>query len=447
MTGFSSDPKRRSDGVAGSAAPPRTPAAVPHRSGPGRYGKLVVSLFSAAVAVWFASSMMTQAVHDDGFFELEGDIADGPASPPDWASIFGAGGDVAHLDGGVAAAFIADDISPAGLNDDTVFTSGGTKNEQQPSEDWNWGTQSVPAKDDLSNVYAFGILDDRGELIVYAGVERLATEGASHVDLEFNAQEISLDEAPPCDDEPCHFLGDKTPGDVLVAMDFRRGGALGELRVYQWSGDAYIQVNGAYLSGEGCNDPGGFAGGVICAFNNDGPADDGGPWVNYDRHGDEIADLEENSFTEFGVNLTALLGDTPCITSFMAHTRTSPGPRKADPIDSELKDFAGPEPLPLCGLRWEKRDGGGEALAGATFEVCRIDVDPHTCVTVVDGGPNDDDPADGVFSYFVATAGTYRVCETAAPSGYIADPGCQTVQVLAPGTYLLEFPFINNTPT
>ena len=117
--------------------------------------------------------------------------------------------------------------------------------------------------------------------------------------------------------------------DILVAMEFENGGTLGALRVYEWNGSNYIAIPGALLTSEGCN-----ASDTICGFNNDGPADDGGPWPNYDNHGDVITNLEQNAFTEFGVNLTALVGTTPCISSFMGHTRTSPGPRQDEPIAS-----------------------------------------------------------------------------------------------------------------
>jgi hypothetical protein len=333
------------------------------RSAFGAGGLLAVLI---AVAAFLVVSAVV-AVHNKSDFELEGDIADGAAAGPDWGSIFHANGDVADIDGGIAAGFIADDISPASANDDTVFTAGGTKNNQQPSEDWLWGTQSVPAKDDLSNVYAFGTLNAAGHLILYAGVERLAPEGASHIDIEFNSEAIALDEEPACDNEPCAFLGDKITGDLLVAMEFGNGGALGELRVYQWNGANYVQVSGAFVTGGGCNAQNGIAADSVCSFNNGGGVN-GGPWVNYDRHGAEITDLEENAFTEFGVDVTAILhGQTPCITSFMAHTRTSPGPPQDDPITSELKDFAAPTPLPLCGLLWEKQDGGGALLDGANL--------------------------------------------------------------------------------
>ena len=174
---------------------------------------------------------------------------------------------------------------------------------------------------------------------------------------------------------------------------------------------------------------------TICGFDNDGPADNGGPWVNYDRHGNEITTLEKNAFTEFGVDLTQLLhGNTPCITSFMAHTRTSPGPQQDDPITSELKDFTAPEPLPLCGLIWQKKDGQGNLLGGATFEVCRTHDGAGTdvideCQSVTDNQPPDVNPNAGEFDLAVTIAGTYRICETAAPPGYILDPNCQSIVV------------------
>src|SRR5439155_2006073 len=159
----------------------------------------------AACAV-FSGYLAVQAVHDDGLFELEGNIADAPGGAPDWGSMFDANGQPVGDSGGIAAGFLMDEISAGSATDSSVFTSKGTKNNLQPDL-WRWGTQSVPAKDDLSNVYAFGTFDSQGHLILYAGLERLAPNGDSHVDLEFNRQVIALDEATPCDNEPCRFLG------------------------------------------------------------------------------------------------------------------------------------------------------------------------------------------------------------------------------------------------
>jgi hypothetical protein len=405
-------------------------------------GGIIAALIAIAAMIVISAAL---AVHDTDHFELEGDIEDAPAGGPDWETMFDANGNVVDLGDGIAAAFLMDDVTDGGDPDDTVFTAGGTKNEGQPETDWQWGSQSVPAKDDLSNVYAYGTLDDDGHLILYAGLERIASNGDSHVDLEFNRAAIGLDEAPPCDDEPCAFTGFKTVGDILVAMDFTNGGDFGSLTVYEWDGSDYVPVAGAAINGQGCNAAGDFPEDVICGFNNV-DAIDGGPWPNFDSQADEIDELDANAFTEFGIDLNAILGGAPCITSFMAHTRTSQS------ITAELKDFAEPTPLPLCGIIWEKQDGEGNPLAGATFSVCRTHDGQGTdivdeCVSITDNEPPDANPNGGEFDYAVTVPGTYEVCETEAPDGYLLDPDCQTIVVEGPGVYLLEAAFVNTTPT
>ncbi len=130
-----------------------------------------------------------------------------------------------------------------------MFTAGGTNNNQQPTQ-WNWGTQSVPPSDDFSNVYSYATLNAAGDLVVYAGLERPAG-GVSHIDIQFLQQPVGLDEAPPCDNEPCQFVGQKTVGDLLVAMDFSNGGVFGTLRIFVWNGTSFAFVTTA--GGEGCN--------------------------------------------------------------------------------------------------------------------------------------------------------------------------------------------------
>ena len=85
-----------------------------------------------------------------------------------------------------------------------------------------------------------------------------------------------------------------------MVMDFEKGGDLGLVEVHRWSGAEWELKE--ELTGEGCiND-------TACAYNNGGDVD-GGPWVNYDRHGGEIDILERNAFTEMGINVTKLLNN------------------------------------------------------------------------------------------------------------------------------------------
>ena len=76
--------------------------------------------------------------------------------------------------------------------------------------------------------------------------------------------------------------------------------------------------------------------GSICAINSAFDID-GGPWANFSRgsQADPVVCLAPNGFTEIALNLSVIgFGNTECISSFNAKTRTSQS------ITSELKDFA-----------------------------------------------------------------------------------------------------------
>ena len=227
--------------------------------------------------------------------------------------------------GGLAAVFIKDELSAKGAVDSTTFT--GSKNDA-PHSAWTYVSGKVPAKDDLSNVYLYAITDEADDLILYAGLERLDPGGSSHVDIEINQQPISLNADGT-------FKGEKTHGDILLAMDFENGGALGFVEVYEWMAPAntwqlIASVNDG--SGEGCNPANGYPEDTVCAFNNGSPIPNGG-WDSFNKNGNLITELSVNAFTEMGLNITELLGETPCFTSVIAKTRSSAS------LTSDLKDF------------------------------------------------------------------------------------------------------------
>lgn len=277
-----------------------------------------------------------QAVHDDGQFELgpDGGVTDilgSAAIPgPDWADIFNANGAVINLFGGAAATFGFDDNSLKGSNDRTIF-AGSNKNNDLIGT-WEWDTGNAPAKDDIFNAYVYAKIVN-GDLIIYGGVERIDQAGDSHVDIEFNQASITLDEAVPCDAGPCQFIGEKQENDIIVSMDFVKGGGLGEVTVRRWNGTEFVLIAGADLGGEGCNAANGLPADTVCAFNNAAPIN-GGPWVNIDKSGGEITDIATNGFSEFGLNVTDLLGFTPCFGTVNFKTRTSQS------FTAELKDFS-----------------------------------------------------------------------------------------------------------
>jgi archaellum component FlaG (FlaF/FlaG flagellin family) len=330
----------------------------------------VPMLAIATMALFFVVG--AQAVHNDGLFEL-GPTATAPEAGitnilgnatdagPDWADLFGAdtlpiAGALATY-GGLADAFIADPSSAAGATDPTTFSGFGTSNKNvdpvstsdctapgntYPScTPWGWAGGNIPPKDDLTNVYAYETVPTAGDfanhLIVYGGIEREDPSGDSHVDLEFFQNKVSLCATAGCST----FLGNRKPNDVIISMDFLKGGALGSVTIRKWSGSDYILEGVA--GGEGCFSapaPSNEAD-AICAFNN-GAAIDGGPWPNYDNHAKVITTLEQNAFTEVGVDLTAVLGASPCLSTFMGKTRSSGS------FTSELKDFAGPKSFAPC---------------------------------------------------------------------------------------------------
>jgi len=98
-------------------------------------------------------------------------------------------------------------------------------------------------------------------------------------------------------------------------------------------------------------------------------------------------------------------------------------------------------------LAWTKDDNAGNPLGGATFQVCRTDVEPDDCFSVTDNSAPDTDDDPGEFLVINLELGDYSVTETDAPDGYVIGGGTQTKTLTfeAPsGT--ITVPFVNNRP-
>lgn len=255
--------------------------------------------------------------------------------------------------GGLALAFVADGVVPFD-GDDTVF-AGSNKNDH-PISTYQWKSGSVPPKDDVSNGYFYAVEGTTtpytNHLMISGGFERISNNGDSHIDIEFNQDKIGLsdgneytvtnpwepasgDAPPTCDQgETCTFTGERTTGDILVSMDFEKGGDFGSLIIYKWDGDAGEWTIAATTGGEGCSSDG-----KVCAFNNN---DDIAPgnWPTFDKNGNLLTSgmkLPRNAFTEGIMDVTALLEgtgiDVPCISSVTVKTRSSTS------FTATLKDF------------------------------------------------------------------------------------------------------------
>ena len=313
--------------------------------------KVIVVVTASLISLLAAPLFTVNAVHNIGLFQLDGNIQCGSASNiaangPDWGCIFNANGQTVNPFSSIANTFIKDQLSVSGTVDNTVFV--GSNKNNDPISAWHWGTQNNQAKDDLSNVYAYAALNPgNNHLIIYSGFERISPSGDSHIDLEFFQQTVATSPStPPCTakNNTCPFIGARTAGDTIVSMDFLVGGTLGSISIHKWVGSATV---GSYQLVETfspspsvfCN-----AANTICGLNN-AASISGGNWTSFDSHGNVITSLPANAFTEFGVDVTAELGGTPCFSTTMGKTRSSQS------FTATLEDFAGPSSFPVCTAR------------------------------------------------------------------------------------------------
>jgi hypothetical protein len=421
---------------------------------------LVLALFAGQCLLGFPGVL---AVDDEGLIELEGDIVDGvdpgcakngtPGTPtigvggePDWASIFETdsspdGTVTGHVDPlpehGIVASFEADDLSQSNSVDCTTYGPGSNKNIDE-IDTWEFQAGNVPPKDDISNVYAYLAETEDGRRFVYLGLERIEEGGDSHVDFEFNQNEIGLELNDP--DNPCgggHFTGTRADGDFIVSVDYVRGGGIGEVRVFRYEGTpAILNQTPIFDSGQltdttkFCNPvSGSIAADSLCVANSGGNTGiniDGGPWANFDRHGATVRCIPPNGFTEIGIFLDAfLLPGRECFTSIIAKTRSSQS------ITSELKDFAFVE-FDICsdisGSKSEVSDetcGAGEdGIIGneddettplQNWEIVLLDADGNLVTTDGNGDPLENPTCTDAQGFYVfknlQDGVEYQVCE------------------------------------
>ncbi|MGD2159263.1 MAG: hypothetical protein PVG32_20470, partial [Anaerolineales bacterium] len=258
-----------------------------HRSTP-RFTKTtrLAWVFVISALLLILTFTFAVAVHDDGLFEL-GDGGD-PPNPgsadilgsgsqggPDWADIFIYDTDAEKVitdfsafPEGIAALFIADGLASKGETDPTTFTSSNKNND--PISDWIWGGGNVQSKADLSNIYAYAAVDRSGDLNLYFGLERLDPSGDSHIDIEINQSQIFTQT-----DGTFTSSTWRQVNDLLLVMDFTKGGDLGLFEIRSWDGTEWVNGNNQSINGEGCYD-----GDTACAFNNNTEIEPG-TWPSY----------------------------------------------------------------------------------------------------------------------------------------------------------------------
>ena len=470
--------------------------------------KLPSCLLGAILAAGIASTTMVNAVDGNppGLFELEGNTEGEAAAGDDWEDLYNFGGN----DGGSPFAFtgIVNDSDPT---IDTVFFQGGSKDVNDVNQ-WKYTLGSTPDKNDITNAYAAAYnptadvclngagvavlcsapgavgdpIHEAGDLIVYFGLDRFANDGDAFAGFwffqgevgqaggDFTGNHVAMRDNPDFGDpgQP-EFL----PGDMFVIVEYPQGAnAQPVIKVYQWDpndadGDKNFDPSEQAKPPKNLSSPldlviqetdakcDGLGGKLACAITNGADILNAPEWEYTPKSG-LATTLPQESFFEGGINVTKLLGSTPCFASFLAETRSSSSQT------AQLKDFVFGA-FPVCGIAVEKdcaaalsdngedvdvsffgtleNSGGASYIAylkddqsGSSIDRVCIDVDGDGCENTLNNpgvpDPDVDDlvlQADGS-AYFPLDGGvTVRFEGSYSLTGLVPNPLTDTVMALA----------------
>lgn len=316
--------------------------------------KTIILVNSALVfAGLVAGSGPAAAVHDLTM-QLDGNTRVDTSGPTyDWQSFFQGPGDISEKTGALPSGFLArGHTADYALPESTTFATGSkdTLNIGKTSSKaagWQCGnSNNLGAKDDLVNVYTTAYRDPgTNHLILYFGAEKSSNLGDNNIGIWF-LQDSSVGCVVPATGRNTDFSGHHIQGDVLLTAAFTNGGTKANVEARTWK-------NGADNGGEGllsAPDTGflcgaGGSGDKACAITNLSDFDP--PWSHpVKTAGANGTALAPQEFYEGGVDVTQLqidAGNTgdPCITTFLADTRSSQSPT------ATLFDFASGS-FPVC---------------------------------------------------------------------------------------------------
>jgi hypothetical protein len=304
-----------------------------------------------SVVAGAAIALLAYAAVLNDTFEIDQDaIATNGLAGDDW--------DVLLANGNASGAFVFDS-DPVNSSADDNFSQGGSKDVRDISSAgittsyWLNTTTTPPDKDDIEHAFAASYTAaGTGDLLIYFGADRFSNSGDSAIGFWFFQEEVSDNNNSGV------FSGKHKVGDILVTSDFRQGGGVGVINVYEWigaqtGGPLKLLVSRALANGQAvpdvfCNNTvNGFAANVVCATSNRSAKPVPGNWTDgYKFKG--VGDSNQfptGTFFEGGVNITALFPNStlPCFTSFLAMTRTSAS------TTAQLKDYVAGS-FPVCGI-------------------------------------------------------------------------------------------------
>ena len=274
--------------------------------------------------------MAARAVHDEGLFELDGNIANSSVvTGQDWSVFQGpvATGDTAP----VSTVFISDGFN--GVNDTIYFGGGSQNNNDIPS--WRWSCGSVSTKSDIEHAFATAYIKN-DQLFLYFGGDRYdPTGGTTNIGFWFLQNGGALEGGSGCPDgDPAtnKFSGQHVNGDLFVFAEFAGGGGDSGVSMYEWLNGS-LHLLAAKSSGSFCSPDD-----SICALSNSETIASTWPYTD-NQASSADGEILEGGFVEGGINLSSIyegLGkDLPCVNRFLAQTGSS------HPDTGVLEDFAG----------------------------------------------------------------------------------------------------------
>ncbi|MDE3086883.1 MAG: hypothetical protein KGJ77_08970, partial [Acidobacteriota bacterium] len=206
-------------------------------------------------------------------------------------------------------------------------------NDDPLSTPHGFGATGANTKDSLSDVYAVARTNSAGELELYFGAERAASNGDSHVDFEFLQHPLTVTNT--CSG---NLSGQRSQGDLLVEADFTGGGSHPVVVTYEW------QCPGSPAQGTLCDTTGTYnqvttpaATGAV----NTGTIPCGG-WVCRSSSGVASQSIAPNDFVEGAIDLSTLNLTNGCFSTFLPHTRESQS------FNANVTEFAGPLNVDTC---------------------------------------------------------------------------------------------------
>jgi hypothetical protein len=322
-----------------------------------RIRQRLLVVFAAAVAILLPALVApTQAYAAvTAAFELDGNVLDDAAPPPDWGassgtnSIFtvsaGQGVPRTPLPANFLSAGFSRDFTPGASSDTSTFTTG-SKDTLNIGTGWACvGANNVTDKGDIQNGYAAAYFDPVTQhLILYFGMEKNAPNGNNNMGVWFLRDGSVSCNNPSSGGGGLAFTGNHQDGDILLVAAFTGGGSSPTANAYRWNGGAGGSLGTTALGSGGLCGSAGSA--DLCAITND-TASVTTPWQTQDKASANPQNktglgttLSPDQFYEGAIDLTAFgldkdaQGQTICINRFVFNTRSS------QELGASLFDFA-----------------------------------------------------------------------------------------------------------